>query len=356
MATKSFSDIVSSIKNYLTAVAPNIATYTGTVIGDIINAIAGEIGQNYATIDNTKTDMFLSTATGAALDSKCADLGIVRLQGARATGTVTFLRPVGASTTPAYTIPTGTQVSTLGDASNPSIYFETTTDAMLSSGSNTVDVAIQAKERSTAGNVSAATITVIPTAIAGVGSVTNAASTSGGADKETDAALRARALGSLAPLYSAAALVAAAKSVAGIFDAVVSDPADGTGSFTVYACDSSGILGAGLQSSVLTAVNARKVIGTTPTVSAPTKTVQAVTATVTVKSGYDAAIVKSNIQTAITNFINALKIGDDLIRYQMMVNVSDAVDGVDDLSISVPAGNVVTTASEVLRAGIITVS
>jgi hypothetical protein len=86
-------------------------------------------------------------------------------------------------------IPSGTIVET-----ETRVQFTTDKDTTIPEGDKSVDVDVTAEVSGADGNVSADTITVIVSTLTGVDSVNNNSATSGGADRESDEVLRARAL------------------------------------------------------------------------------------------------------------------------------------------------------------------
>jgi len=157
-------------------------------------------------------------ASGQALDYKAADIGVVRHEAQQATGMVTFSRATAASVD--YTIPAGTVVQT--DSTTP-IKFTTDASATLVAGNTSIDVAVTAVNGGTDGNVGSNTLTVMPAKPVGIDSVTNAAATSGGTDREKDEELRARAKTELATgsRASAKALVSACAAQDGVTSASI---------------------------------------------------------------------------------------------------------------------------------------
>lgn len=122
---------------------------------------------------------YKDTAEGYQLDGVCQYIGITRKPASYATGTVTFTGTVGTVIPLQFLVSTGTY------------QFWTQQIATIPSG-GTVDVPIRALELGNTSNVLASTITTIVNPLTGVTSVTNALGTTGGADVETDEALRAR--------------------------------------------------------------------------------------------------------------------------------------------------------------------
>ncbi|GAW28516.1 baseplate J/gp47 family protein, partial [Carboxydocella sp. ULO1] len=116
---------------------------------------------------------FASTTFGQYLDLRCEEHGITRRTAVKATGQVTF------TGTPGTLIPAGTQVSTASSETTPAIFFVTKSDATIGTG-GTVTVDIEAVEPGASGNVAAGTITILAQPVAGITSVNNVATTSGG--------------------------------------------------------------------------------------------------------------------------------------------------------------------------------
>lgn len=130
---------------------------------------------------------FPSFAWGTYLDEHALTLGLARKDAAAATGEVTF---TGADGT---LVATGTQVSTVQtDADADPIAFETTGSGTIAGG--TLTLPIQAVLPGSSGNVGAGAITALLSPVSGQPAVSNVAPTTGGADTETDEALRARVL------------------------------------------------------------------------------------------------------------------------------------------------------------------
>lgn len=129
---------------------------------------------------------YLHTASGDSLDNVVALLGFQREPARRATGTVTFSRSTPADQD--IVIPKGTRVAT----SDGSVVFRTTGAVTLAAGETSVNASVESEEPGAKGNVAANTITKLVDPVTGIESVNNTEPTSGGQDRETDAALRLR--------------------------------------------------------------------------------------------------------------------------------------------------------------------
>lgn len=150
--------------------------------------IAERFAELQADLRNILDGAQLRHAQGAALDMLTSNIGVNRKPPLKATGSVTFSRNTDA--TQDYLIPEGTQVQTQG--LDP-VEFETTTEATLSSGTQSVTVDVIAQSPGSRSNVGSGTLVITPAAITGVQEVTNNNATSGGRDRESDESLRNRA-------------------------------------------------------------------------------------------------------------------------------------------------------------------
>lgn len=346
---KSFTQIIDDLRTFLRAAVPSINTSVGTVVRDLLNAFGGELAEVYSYISATKDDAFLSTATGDELDRKAADFNVARVQAAKAAGIISFER--GTPAPQNYHIYAGVRVSTPQDEYTVAVDFLTMEDTLLGEGNLSAYAPIEAEYGGDEGNVAMYAIVTMPSPVVGVTSVLNYEATIGGADAESDEDLRNRTIGSISPLYSEAAIEAAAEGVAGIFDSAVIDLRDGSGNFCVYVCDIQGLLSSTLATDVQAIVDAVKVIGTVANVLGPTVIPVDVIGELTVLPEYSSASVLTRVTSAINDFIESLEIGDDFHRYDLLVYVSDNVAGVDNLVISVPATDVVTLSYEICRLG-----
>jgi uncharacterized phage protein gp47/JayE len=225
----------------------------GSVIGTILRAAAREMAQLYAQMDEVYRRALIDHATGVALDNVVALLGVKRTPALKATGKVTFARKKAPTETltiargtrvgdrsgrlfattkegripfspvDEIALPAGRVVKTASDiatvsgvwrrgddpAATPPIAIAAafgddertitfTGDApagevLVRYQPKSVTIGIEAMEPGPAGNVSAASITLMPTPPRGIDAVANALPTDGGLDAEPDDRLRERA-------------------------------------------------------------------------------------------------------------------------------------------------------------------
>jgi uncharacterized phage protein gp47/JayE len=183
------NDLASGMIDALRVTEPTLDTSIGSLARKIIDAVAGTVAEAYTDDFLTSYAYDIDSKTGGDLDDFCALFGIARLQAQRSTGVVTFSRPSSIATTRTATVGVGVQVMAM---TNPVVYVQTMTSAVMAIGQTSVDVPVQALVAGPAGNVAAGTLTNIATQIDGVTSVTNTNALSNGAVAETDDQLRAR--------------------------------------------------------------------------------------------------------------------------------------------------------------------
>lgn len=185
----STSDVVSRMIDALYVSDPELDTSIGTPLRKFLDTVGQEISK-------AKVDSYLlnyqydvDSKTAGALDDFCANFGIARLGGTRATGVVTFSRSAEIANIMAVNIPPGSQVTTM---SIPEQTFQTTVSTIMDIGVQSVDIPVQALTAGPDGNILANTPLQLASNINGVSTVSNSAAFLGGTLDETDAQLRAR--------------------------------------------------------------------------------------------------------------------------------------------------------------------
>lgn len=254
-----------------------------------------------------------STSAGGDLDSWVADFALARLPAVAAQGTLSFARYASG---PDVDIPAGTQARTADGTQ----VFATAADATLAAGTLGVDVAAAAVVAGAAGNVQAATITLIAAVLAGVDNVSNAGAFLGGIDAESDAALRGRFalfLDSRSRATSAAIAFAVAGVQQGLRYALQENvAADGSpliGGFTVTVDDGSGAPSASLLAAVGAAIEAVRPIGTIYAVRPPGLVAVSAALSVDVAAGANAGAARDSVSAAVTAYIAGLGLGEAVL-------------------------------------------
>ena len=265
-----------------------------------------------------------ATSNGADLDTWMADFTLTRLPAVAATGTVTFSRYT--ATMPALIAP-GVLVRTGDGAQTFSVVADTTNAAWnsqsaaytLAAGISSITVPVAAQVPGSAGNVQAATVTLLATAVPGVDAVVNASPFTNGLDAETDAAFRAR-FQSFIQSRSRATPWAVGYAVATVQQGLQYTVQENVntagspvmGSFVVTVDDGSGNPSSALLSAVRSAVDLVRPIGSVFTVQSPTIVPAAVTLSILAAVGAAKPSVVANVSAALAAYVNALPVGASL--------------------------------------------
>lgn len=262
-----------------------------------------------------------ATSSGTDLDSWMADMTLARLSAAAATGMVTFSRFTATS---AAFIPAGSLVRTADGAQT----FAVSADASLATwegsgngytvaaGIASLDIPVSAQLAGSAGNVQGGSIALLASAIPGIDAVTNAHAFQNGLDAETDDAFRSRFANFIAS-RSRATLVAVGYAISSIqqgLNYTVQENVDATGAprmgnFVVTVDDGSGNPSSALLTTVQTAIDAIRPIGSTFSIQSPVVLTVGVSLTVILSPGINKAPVQAQVGAAIADYINGLSIG-----------------------------------------------
>lgn len=284
-----------------------------------------------------------------------------------ATGMVTF------TGTSAATIPAGITVSTTGENIQSFVTLESVT---LSGGpSYTGTASVRCTNTGSQGNVGAATIVEMSPPITGVTSVSNSNAFTTGTDGETEAERVIRFREYVAGLgrSTASGMVVGAKTAQLVDDsglvtervteAVVVEPADDDpnwGLVDIYIFNGADGASADLIAECQKIIDGYeeggelvagyKAAGIIVTVAAATVDEENITATVEIHPDYVESDVLDACEAYIGEFMGSLKIGQTLYKNEIVGRLME-IDGVLDCSVSVPAGNVIPAANEIIRAG-----
>ena len=344
LPTNSFTQIVSNIAVAMQARATVALNFTvGSVLRAIAEATAGVVLWLQAIVIQLLTLTRAATSSGTDLDSWMADYGVTRLAATYASGQVTFSR---FTATQQAVIPINAAVQTSDgtqrfivaiDATN-SAYSATLGGYVMPANTASLSVPVIAVNSGIQGNVLAASIAVLSTAIPGVDTVTNASAFANGIDAESDMALRLRFVLYLASLSKATKLAVgyAITNVQQGLTYTLTENYDYAGNFkpgSFYAVvdDGTGYPSTDLLAAVGTAVEAGRGLGITYAIFAPSVETANVSLTITSAAGYSHAAVVGAVGIALTNFINGLKLGASL-PYTQLASVAYSVPGVANAS------------------------
>lgn len=322
------------------------ARLKNSVLAILARAEAGGVHGLYGYLDWLANQLMADTAEAEFLDRHVAIWNVTRLAPAKALGTVTFTGTTGT------VIPAGTELQ----RSDGWLY---TTDADATIASGTATAAVTASTAGAAGNTAAAATLTLTSPISGVNSSATVAAggLTGGTDAETDDALRARLLARLqAPPHGGADFdyVAWATEVAGVTRAWAKPLESGPGTVAVrFMTDNltvNGIPDAPKVAEVQTYIGARRPVGASPTVSAPT----AVALNCTIHIVPDTSAVRAAVQAELTDMLRReAEPGGTILLSHIREAVSLAA-GETDSVVSVPSADVTHTASQIAVMGTIT--
>lgn len=158
-----------------------ISTGEGSFASDMAAPVALGISNVYGQMDKLLALMFIDEIDREYLEARAGEFGITRKLGAKAAGAVKVTGSNGSI------LPTGAAVAT-----EDGLIFYTDTSAVIADG--TASVGITAAEAGRGYNVTAGEIDKFYRNYTGIFSVSNESPTEGGADEETDEALRERLL------------------------------------------------------------------------------------------------------------------------------------------------------------------
>lgn len=312
-----------------------------------------------------------STSSGSDLDSFVGDFGFERQGAVAAVTTATFARftaTAQAVVQPGVNIGTldGSQTFTVTkNVSNPA-WSNSLNGYVIPSGTTSLaGVPVQATLPGAAGNVVAGAIGLILTAVSGVDTVTNVAPATGGADAETDTALR---LGFQAFILTLASATLAAISNAienvqaglanNIAENVNSDSSPRPGFLSITVDDGTGSPPSSLLSSVYSAVDAVRAAGIGFAVSPPTTVTAIVVMTITAAAGYSGPTLASAVSSAISSFIAGLTLGTSLPYNrlsQVAFDTSPGVANVTAYTLNGSTADIDVTAAQKIVVGSVTV-
>lgn len=339
--TQSFTRIVqqqvAAIQSAVTALGGVLSFVVGSLELARVEAVAAVSMWLQSLVMQLLIVTRLSTSTGNDVDTFIADFGCPPREAAVAsTGQVTFSR---FTATAQATILAGTYTanangvggSYLGGVmlltadgtqqfqvipDSTQTYWNAAANAyVIPSGVTSAQATVQAQNAGIQGNVSAASITTISTAIQYVDTVTNANAFSNGVNQESDTAVQARFVTYVSGLRAAiaSAVESAIEGVQqGIQYAIVENKTLAGASQPGYFYVVISPYTSQLQAAVYSAINAIRGLSITFDVFAANQVTANVTATITASAGYTLANVESAVQTAIQKFIASIPLGGTL--------------------------------------------
>ena len=245
-------------------------------------------------------------------------------------------------------------------------YTDNITDAAVAGSSllpdvdtaHSITVTAQSQATGVESNVAAGVITELTNAPATLTDVTNPTPFTGGSDPESTEDFRERVLSAIQDPQtgSAADLKAWAENVAGVGTATVFPGVPSAGQVTVRITGEEGAIpDSTLIAAVQAELNAKDLANITVIVDDFIAQATNISVDVTTSGTYTLGDVTPQVQTAITNYINSLDIGETL-RVSGLVDAVFGLPGVADVTVTTPATNQTTAADTKRTPGTITVT
>jgi uncharacterized phage protein gp47/JayE len=364
--TQTFTQIV---QNSVAAIQAGTKSFQDLTIGSILRAVMESSAAVVLFLQGLIVQLLsitrASTSTAGDLDSWVADYGVARLAAANATGIVTFSR---FTATAQAVVPIAAQVQSFDGTQTFNVTLDTTNTAynatlggyVLGAATASISVPVQAVTAGAGGNVAIGALNVIIQAIPGVDTVTNAAAFINGANAETDAAFRTRFVAYIASISKAtkgAIGYAITTLKPGVSYALVENSQyNGTaqmGYFYVVIDDGTGYPTSAFLSSAFNAIDSARPVTSTFGVFAPVVVTANVTMTITTGAGYTHSDLVTLVQTAITNYISVLTLGQTLAYTRLAQLAYDASPGVINVYAVILNGatvDVTATSQQVVKA------
>ena len=188
---RSLQDIITELSLDIMRRNPAICDWSPLSVNlTLAQAYSKQIYDLEQMIQETADNLFVNTATGAALDKLVVDrLPAGRLPGTLATGNLAFARSTGLPVD--ILIPAGSIVSQ-PNADAVAVYFESSEDVILRAGELSVEAPGRALYAGVNGNAPANTIIGLVSVPSGIQYVSNPLPFTGGTDEESDDDLRKR--------------------------------------------------------------------------------------------------------------------------------------------------------------------
>nr|WP_315020942.1 baseplate J/gp47 family protein [uncultured Aminipila sp.] len=295
----------------------------GSFFFDAISPVAIELEKSYTGQESILSNAFVATASGSYLDSKCAELGVVRKLATKATGTVKISGAKGAVMTK------GSLVAT------ELVTFQTKESVTIGEGGSAL-VGVECTASGTVGNVASNAIKYFPITIEGILSVMNSEPFTSGYDTETDESLRQRyydKINTPATSGNAAHYEQWAKAVTGVGSGKVFPTWNGPGTVKVVICNrNKRAADAKLIKDTAEYIETQRPIGATVTVESVQEKAIDVTATVVLANGVILEQVKNDFVNVLKEYFKEIALVDQYVSYAKVGSLLYSIYGVADYS------------------------
>lgn len=329
-------------------VSTDIDTREGSFFNDMISAVAYELWKVYQGLDAIVPIAYIDETSGEYIDKRCAEYGIVRKEGTKATTVLNFTGTTGII------IPQG-KVFLNSDG------LEFISDKTTTIVNGLATVTATASEIGKKYNVEAGTITKQFTNLSGLTAVTNNVAT-GGTDAETDASLVARLYEYLQRPASSGNVnhyKQWALAVDGVGSAKVTPLWDGPGTVRVLIAGSDKkSVDATVVQKCADYIEENRPIGATVTVVSATELDINIEASVTIENSITKEIVQEEFETALENYLSSIAFESYTVVYNRIAYILLDIDGVIDyttLKINGGTTNIAVDAEQVPIVGTVVV-
>jgi uncharacterized phage protein gp47/JayE len=342
---------VESIKSdIISRLSTDIDTREGSFANDMISAVAYEIWKAYQSLNAIIPIAFVDETSGEYIDKRCAEYGITRKAGTKATVTLTLTGTDGTVVEKGkiFLTPDGLQ-------------FETDESVTIANG--TAAVTATAAEIGEEYNVAAGTITKQLVNINGLTAVTNNEAATGGTDVETDAALVKRLyeyLQNPATSGNVAHYRQWALEVDGVGAAKVYPLWNGPGTVKVLIVgNNNGPVDSTIVANCAAHIEENRPIGATVTVESAEGLPINVAATVVIDDTTTIDKVQTALETALDSYLQSIVFDKYTLVYNRIAYMLLDIDGVTDytsLTINGGTSNIAIADNQVPVIGTVEVS
>ncbi len=362
LSLQNFSTLVDTMAATVQGACSSLIDLTvGSVLRALLEASASVALWLQYLLLQVLTMTRLATSVGVDADSWVQDFGLDRLPATAASGQVTLSSFNPASQ--AAIVPNGATVRTSDGAQSFVVVGGPYTRAL---GVPSVNVGVEALTPGLDGNVQSGVITTLGTAIPGIDTVFNANAFVGGTAAETDGALRLRFISYINTRSQATeqALAYAIASVQqgltySIQENVTTDGTAVPGHVHVIIDDGSGHPVASILAAVAAAIDPVRPVGTSISVSPPTLLSVTINVDLTINSSANSVSIQAEVETLLTNYVNALGVGQ-ILRFSRLpglcYDADNSITNVQSLTVNNMTLDVGGQTGSVVRIGTVNVT
>ena len=321
-------------------------------IGIRLKVLSAEAASIYGLINELKAQIFPQTSGGKYLDLHAETRGIIRKPAVFSKGMLTFSRQMPAMSD--ILIPQGI---ICGTKPEPQVLFETLEAATLLEGETSVQIPAAAQTAGEIGNVAAGAVCMMVSPAAGITSVVNELTFTGGVDEESDSALKNRlimAFQNISNGTNRAFYYDLAMSHEGVSSVNVLPRQRGRGTVDVVVACADPALKNKIISEISEDLAVKKEINVDVLVLEAIVDELTVTVQIAPKDGCDYELVAEHSRAVIADYLNGLCVGEPFFAATLGARLMES-DGVSNYRITSPVNDVITLKNHVLRPGNITV-